>query len=711
MKTFKLLPLAFLFLLVVSGVKAQSDKNVGCASLERPIVVSSNTCLNDSIQFDAGLFQGAHYSWDFNGDGVYEVEKIEDATPKYKFLNAGQYEPVVIIYTDGCVNGNKNETQEPLQVVNTVKPVIKVNSFVCDEISLERVEASILKPDSVKWNLYDTTFYTNNVEHKFNVENGKYEISLSTYYNGCVATATELIEIERLSAKPQIELTSKCAPATLTLKNFEDYNNVDFTWYLDGIAVSNSPEFVLPINDAANFNLDLSLKNEFGCFDSTSTSTLIEVAPEVVAYAIVEKASICLGEEISLIDQNKGQNRRTVIWGDGAKDTINRAVSHNYSEPGNYQITIVAENTKLGCVDTLVMQDEIVVFDKPIANFNFKLEGTCTPEVLEISNLAKGKYNTYSLVLNSFDSLNFDEAVVIREPGMHEIRFEVINEEAGCKDEIIKKFELHNPLSSSIMPLILEAALVDGDFNFSWKGVKNTNLYEVFNVANNEQNLLATVSDTVYTVPNYAADSNFSTYAVRALDNCGERSALSSFAQAIKLEGSYETDSFPTLQWNQFDAWDEELAIYEIERKVEDTWKVIGTSKQPHFVDRSFDNNEVLFAEYRVKALHSNLDFESISTEYTFEFDPNIFIPSAFSPNYDNLNDYYEIKGYGIHKLDIQIFNEWGQRVFGSQGENIAWDGKYQGEMAEAGTYICVVEMETPVGRTYNFQRTITLIR
>ncbi len=68
------------------------------------------------------------------------------------------------------------------------------------------------------------------------------------------------------------------------------------------------------------------------------------------------------------------------------------------------------------------------------------------------------------------------------------------------------------------------------------------------------------------------------------------------------------------------------------------------------------------------------------------EIDDNpIFVPEAFSPNGDGINDKFEIKGLSKYKtIGIEIFNRWGNIVFRSKntGEgkemNCYWDGTVQ---------------------------------
>lgn len=63
--------------------------------------------------------------------------------------------------------------------------------------------------------------------------------------------------------------------------------------------------------------------------------------------------------------------------------------------------------------------------------------------------------------------------------------------------------------------------------------------------------------------------------------------------------------------------------------------------------------------------------------------------PNAFSPNGDDLNDYYipVVIGPGLLE-EYQVYNRWGELVFEWDGASRGWDGTYQGRPAEIGTYI-----------------------
>ena len=56
---------------------------------------------------------------------------------------------------------------------------------------------------------------------------------------------------------------------------------------------------------------------------------------------------------------------------------------------------------------------------------------------------------------------------------------------------------------------------------------------------------------------------------------------------------------------------------------------------------------------------------------------PNIFVPTAFSPNGDGLNDVLQVRGNLIESMDFYIVNRWGQTVFESNDPGIGWNGTF----------------------------------
>jgi len=99
----------------------------------------------------------------------------------------------------------------------------------------------------------------------------------------------------------------------------------------------------------------------------------------------------------------------------------------------------------------------------------------------------------------------------------------------------------------------------------------------------------------------------------------------------------------------------------------------------------------------------------------TVSVNPEVFLPSAFTPNGDGLNDRFRPRtaGSGVFIDDFEIYNRWGQMVWYGYGANAAegWDGKFHGIDAEVGTYFYTIHMVTPSGGTIARKGDVTLIR
>ncbi|WP_373515309.1 gliding motility-associated C-terminal domain-containing protein [Persicitalea sp.] len=65
-----------------------------------------------------------------------------------------------------------------------------------------------------------------------------------------------------------------------------------------------------------------------------------------------------------------------------------------------------------------------------------------------------------------------------------------------------------------------------------------------------------------------------------------------------------------------------------------------------------------------------------------------LFVPDAFSPNGDGINDLFEIKGEVAADYDLTVFSSWGTIIFHSQSITQSWDGKMNGTPLPPGIYV-----------------------
>lgn len=83
----------------------------------------------------------------------------------------------------------------------------------------------------------------------------------------------------------------------------------------------------------------------------------------------------------------------------------------------------------------------------------------------------------------------------------------------------------------------------------------------------------------------------------------------------------------------------------------------------------------------------SNGCSSTASVLVTVEFNSEIFIPTAFSPNGDGLNDTYGVISSAFKSANFRVFDRWGSVVFETTDLSIKWDGDIKGEPAQVGAY------------------------
>jgi gliding motility-associated-like protein len=90
----------------------------------------------------------------------------------------------------------------------------------------------------------------------------------------------------------------------------------------------------------------------------------------------------------------------------------------------------------------------------------------------------------------------------------------------------------------------------------------------------------------------------------------------------------------------------------------------------------------------------------------------DVYVPSAFTPNDDELNDILRPTLMGIKELHyFKIFNRWGQLMYETKTNYEGWDGRYKGTTLPTQVVVWIVEGVGVDGRIYTKKGTSTLIR
>lgn len=88
-----------------------------------------------------------------------------------------------------------------------------------------------------------------------------------------------------------------------------------------------------------------------------------------------------------------------------------------------------------------------------------------------------------------------------------------------------------------------------------------------------------------------------------------------------------------------------------------------------------------------------------------------LFMPSAFTPNGDLVNDFFRIPaGVTLNLQEFSIFNRWGKKVFTTNNISQGWDGTFGGTKADAGVYVYFIKGTDTNGQVF-IKGSLVLIR
>lgn len=85
----------------------------------------------------------------------------------------------------------------------------------------------------------------------------------------------------------------------------------------------------------------------------------------------------------------------------------------------------------------------------------------------------------------------------------------------------------------------------------------------------------------------------------------------------------------------------------------------------------------------------------------------NCYVPDAFSPNSDFVNDVFAPSCLGLQEYRLQIYNRWGQMIHDC---SCPWDGKHQGEIVPEGAYVYIIQITSESGKKKAFKGVVLVI-
>ena len=195
--------------------------------------------------------------------------------------------------------------------------------------------------------------------------------------------------------------------------------------------------------------------------------------------------------------------------------------------------------------------------------------------------------------------------------------------------------------------------------------------------------------DSIYDY-DVTTDNKSYSYKITNSDYCDNISPESNIGKSILLKGSaapFENKIYFT----RYHDWFTGVKHYEVYRRKDETasFELLVTLTDTIYVDKKLDLTGGNFT-YKIKAVENagGLNEVSWSNEIELIQVPAVYIPNAFTPNNDGLNDTWKPAVVFIKNYTLYVFNRGGQKVFDSTDETQSWDGSFGGNECKMDTYL-----------------------
>ena len=204
-------------------------------------------------------------------------------------------------------------------------------------------------------------------------------------------------------------------------------------------------------------------------------------------------------------------------------------------------------------------------------------------------------------------------------------------------------------------------------------------------------------------------------YRTALINNCGIVAVTAPPARNIVLQ-SVVRGTLIDLRWNN--PFPSDDAVYSVWRETGNGWEEIVSQ----VTDTLLSEDYSLFARtvsssrvaYHITALREGAPLGapvSRSNTVLAELAENIYMPNAFTPDDDGLNDIFmPVLSFMPLSYEMRIYSRSGVLLFRTVDYATGWDGRHSGNRMASGVYLWSIIITTPSGRTETRRGTVTIM-
>jgi gliding motility-associated-like protein len=529
--------------------------------------------------------------------------------------------------------------------------------------------------------------------------------------SGCLASVTDTVLV---ACKPS---------ATFTVNNVCTYqaaafNNTStgatsYSWDFDyNTGVDNTTASPTHTYTPGTYNVQLVARSTTGCYDTVVHSIKIYSKPN----ANFSSNNPCFGQSTQFTDSSVVVNDTISAWlwsfGNGIAPVTAQNPVYTYLSSGTYPVSLIV-TTNHGCLDTV--QHNEIVHPLPKAGFSApnRCDGFSVPLNSSSTITPPDVIQLYAWNFGDTTPVNTSQITshLYASAGSYPVQLVTVSN-FGCRDSITKTIIINpNPIvkfSANDTAGCSKLCLSFSDLSHTVPG--SSVVHWIWNVGDGSTTNTSQNFDHCYT--NASVSNN--AYFTVSLTITSDSGCVSSISKNNYITVYPNPNAKFTV---------DPQTIYITEPVVSFTNLSTGADFQNwNFGDlttsSSFSPPSHIYPDtgmYVIKLVTTtqygciDSTFQTITIEPDFTF----YIPNAFTPNGDLINDTFNGKGTFIKKYEMSIFDRWGNFIFYTDDINKPWDGKANGgeNAAQQDVYVYVVQVLDIKNKKHNYRGIVTLVR